>query len=103
MELSCLMNFRFFQIPPANLSEIIPNASLEAIDLIQQLCSWDPQRRPTAEQSLQHPFFHVGAWVPYPLKDPFHPTTSQTGKVLITIGIPGLFLLTYITATGRAT
>ncbi|OAY84446.1 Cyclin-dependent kinase F-3 [Ananas comosus] len=57
MELSCLMNFRFFQ----------------------QLCSWDPQRRPTAEQSLQHPFFHVGAWVPYPLKDPFHPTTSQTG------------------------
>ncbi|RCV39957.1 hypothetical protein SETIT_9G012900v2 [Setaria italica] len=47
------------QIPPRNLWELIPNASLEAIDLIQRLCSWDPQRRPTAEQALQHPFFNV--------------------------------------------
>ncbi|RRT61269.1 hypothetical protein GW17_00046418 [Ensete ventricosum] len=55
-------NFVFYlmkKFQPANLSDIIPNASLEAIDLILQLCSWDPQRRPTAEQSLQHPFFHV--------------------------------------------
>lgn len=73
------INFRFFQIPPANLSEIIPNASLEALDLIRQLCSWDPLKRPTAEQSLQHPFFHVRTWVPASLQDPFAPKPNRTG------------------------
>ncbi|XP_027334528.1 serine/threonine-protein kinase MHK isoform X2 [Abrus precatorius] len=57
-------------VPPMKLSDIIPNASLEAIDLITQLLSWDPSRRPDADQSLQHPFFQVDAWVPCPLSDP---------------------------------
>ncbi|KDP45288.1 hypothetical protein JCGZ_15153 [Jatropha curcas] len=65
-----LMNICYSEISPANLSEIIPNASIEAIDLIMQLCSWDPLKRPTADQSLQHPFFHVGMWIPYPIRDP---------------------------------
>ncbi|XP_061337723.1 serine/threonine-protein kinase MHK [Gastrolobium bilobum] len=57
-------------VPPMKLTDIIPNASLEAIDLITQLLSWDPSRRPDADQSLQHPFFHVDTWVPYSLSDP---------------------------------
>ncbi|KQK12145.1 cyclin-dependent kinase F-3 [Brachypodium distachyon] len=69
---------QFFQIPPRNLWELIPNASLEAIDLIQQLCSWDPKRRPTAEQSLHHPFFNVGKWVPRPLHDASYPRTNES-------------------------
>ncbi|XP_074563574.1 cyclin-dependent kinase F-3-like isoform X3 [Curcuma longa] len=73
--------FNIFQFPPADISDIIPNASLEAIDLILQLCSWDPQRRPTAEQSLQHPFFHVGTWVPCPLQDPCQPKIKQAGQL----------------------
>lgn len=77
MNLPRSINFRFFQIPPANLSDIIPSASLEAIDLIQKLCSWDPMKRPTAEQALQHPFFHVRTWVPSPLEDPFASKTKQ--------------------------
>ncbi|GMP90294.1 hypothetical protein CsSME_00041492 [Camellia sinensis var. sinensis] len=56
--ISLLINISYSEIMPANVSDIIPNASLEAIDLIKQLCSWDPLRRPTADQSLQHPFFH---------------------------------------------
>ncbi|XP_042517344.1 serine/threonine-protein kinase MHK-like isoform X2 [Macadamia integrifolia] len=77
MNVSRLINFSFSKIEPANLSDIIHNASLEAIDLITQLCSWNPQRRPTAEQALQHPFFHVGMWVPYPLRDPFQPKSNN--------------------------
>ncbi|CAM0878063.1 unnamed protein product [Alopecurus aequalis] len=69
MNLPRSSSFQFFQIPPSNLWGRIPNASLEAIDLIKQLCSWDPRRRPTAEQALQHPFFNVGKWVPRPLHD----------------------------------
>uniref|UniRef100_A0A5B6YNW8 cyclin-dependent kinase n=1 Tax=Davidia involucrata TaxID=16924 RepID=A0A5B6YNW8_DAVIN len=68
--ISRLINITCSEIMPANLSDIIPNASLEAIDLIKQLCSWDPLRRPTADQALQHPFFYVGMWVPPPLRDP---------------------------------
>ncbi|KAK3405906.1 hypothetical protein EUGRSUZ_K02126 [Eucalyptus grandis] len=59
------------EILPANLSAMIPNASSEAIDLIMLLCSWDPSKRPTAEQSLQHPFFNVSKRVPFPLRDPY--------------------------------
>ncbi|KAK9282448.1 hypothetical protein L1049_005366 [Liquidambar formosana] len=76
---SQLINISYSEILPANLSDIIPNASLEAIDLIIQLCSWDPLRRPTAEQSLQHPFFHVGMWVPHPLQDPLQLKPNITG------------------------
>ncbi|XP_042514921.1 serine/threonine-protein kinase MHK-like isoform X1 [Macadamia integrifolia] len=75
MNVSRLINFS--KIGPAKLSHIIPNASLEAIDLITQLCSWDPRRRLTAEQALQHPFFHVGMWVPFPLREPFQPNSNH--------------------------
>ncbi|GMH25829.1 hypothetical protein Nepgr_027672 [Nepenthes gracilis] len=69
--ISQLINISYSGLMPANLSEMIPNASFEAIDLIRRLCSWDPHRRPTAEQCLQHPFFHVGIQVPRPIHDPF--------------------------------
>ncbi|XP_077229546.1 protein kinase superfamily protein isoform X2 [Tasmannia lanceolata] len=81
INLSRLASFSFLKINPVNLSYIIPNASLEAIDLIVQLCSWDPLKRPTAEQSLQHPFFHVGSWVPCPLRDPFQTESTQSGTM----------------------
>ncbi|XP_054780400.1 serine/threonine-protein kinase MHK [Prosopis cineraria] len=57
-------------VPPSKLSDIIPNASSEAVDLITQLLSWDPSRRPDADHALQHPFFHVSTWVPCPIHDP---------------------------------
>ncbi|KAL7154283.1 hypothetical protein ABFS83_04G224100 [Erythranthe nasuta] len=62
--ISRLADITYSDIIPANLSQIIPYASSEAIDLIKQLCSWDPLKRPTADQCLQHPFFHVTKWVP---------------------------------------
>ncbi|KAL6338392.1 hypothetical protein AAG906_020476 [Vitis piasezkii] len=78
--ISRLLSVSYSEILPANLSDIIPNASLEATDLIMQLCSWDPLGRPTAEQALKHPFFHVGKWVPHPLPDPFQMKQNDTAK-----------------------
>lgn len=41
----------------------MPSASPEAVDLITAMCQWDPNRRPTAVQCLQHPYFQVRpAW-----------------------------------------
>ncbi|KAI8523297.1 hypothetical protein RHMOL_Rhmol13G0062400 [Rhododendron molle] len=106
--IALLISISYSEIMPTNLSDIIPNASLEAIDLIkvgalctiltlcsseflifvdgsklwnvsilcflrdfaQQLCSWDPLRRPTADQCLLHPFFQVGMRIPRPVWDP---------------------------------
>ncbi|GAB2226316.1 hypothetical protein Droror1_Dr00022118 [Drosera rotundifolia] len=72
-----LINISYSEFFPANLSEIISHASLEAIDLISQLFHWDPQKRPTAEQCLQHPFF-VGMWIPRPIHDQLHFTQPCT-------------------------
>ncbi|KAG2485704.1 hypothetical protein HYH03_015589 [Edaphochlamys debaryana] len=60
LKLAAAMNFRFPQFAPTPLSKIITNACPEAIDLMTQLCQWDPNRRPTAVQALQHPYFAVG-------------------------------------------
>ncbi|KAM7270286.1 hypothetical protein ACFE04_029500 [Oxalis oulophora] len=50
-----------------SLSERIPSASNEAINLIGSLLSWDPCKRPTALMALQHPFFnscdHDAQWI----------------------------------------
>ncbi|KAL1524046.1 hypothetical protein AB1Y20_018960 [Prymnesium parvum] len=61
------MNFKFPQFVTAPLSQLIPSASPEAIDLITELLRWDPAKRPTAMQALQHPFFTVGVPVERPV------------------------------------
>ncbi|KAL6175822.1 hypothetical protein ACLB2K_052461 [Fragaria x ananassa] len=53
-----LMNIPKFE--PENdcgLRACIPNASQLALDLIGSLLSWDPAKRPSAEEALQHPFY----------------------------------------------
>ncbi|XVF21332.1 hypothetical protein REPUB_Repub12eG0081700 [Reevesia pubescens] len=79
--ISRLINITYSEILPTNLSDIIPNACSEAIDLIMQLCSWDPLKRPTADQALQHPFFNVGACVPGTLlHDPLELRLNNIGE-----------------------
>ena len=45
--------------PAADLHLLLPGASPEAVDLIQSLCQWNPDQRPTASLALAHPFFKV--------------------------------------------
>ena len=52
-----LIGIKFPNNSGMDLEKIIPEASSEAIDLIKQMLKWDPNRRSTANNLLNHPFF----------------------------------------------
>ncbi|KAI4312972.1 hypothetical protein MLD38_037756 [Melastoma candidum] len=62
------INYNFPQLAGCPLSALIPSASEDAISLISALCSWDPNRRPTALEALQHPFFQSCYYIPPSLR-----------------------------------
>ncbi|GMH14401.1 hypothetical protein Nepgr_016242 [Nepenthes gracilis] len=62
------MNYQFPQVPGVHLPVLTPSASKDAVNLIASLCSWDPCKRPTAAEVLQHPFFQNCFYVPPSLR-----------------------------------
>lgn len=61
LKLATQMGFRYPPFVRTPLSQILPTASSEALDLLTDLLQYDPYRRPTASQALQYPFFHANA------------------------------------------
>lgn len=55
--LAAQLNFSFPHYIQTPLATLVPNASPDAIDFMLTVMQWDPAKRPTAEQCLQHPFF----------------------------------------------
>ncbi|KAF2532684.1 hypothetical protein F2Q70_00031401 [Brassica cretica] len=68
LNLASVINYQFPQLPGVHLSNLMPYASAEAVNLVERLCSWDPSNRPTAAEALQHPFFHSCYYVPPSLR-----------------------------------
>ncbi|XP_020548333.1 cyclin-dependent kinase F-4-like isoform X1 [Sesamum indicum] len=69
LELASAINFQFpQQVAAVDLSMLIPGVSEDAISLIASLCSWDPSKRPTAVEALQHPFFQSCFYIPPSLR-----------------------------------
>ncbi|XP_026401872.1 cyclin-dependent kinase F-4-like [Papaver somniferum] len=68
LQLANSINYQFPQLPGVHLSVLIPSASDDATNLISSLCSWDPNKRPTAAEALQHPFFQSCYYVPPSLR-----------------------------------
>ncbi|CAL5432006.1 unnamed protein product [Camellia sinensis] len=62
------INYQFPQLSGVHLSVLIPSASEDAINLITLLCSWNPCKRPTALEALQHPFFQSCFYIPPSLR-----------------------------------
>nr|XP_012151490.1 PREDICTED: serine/threonine-protein kinase MAK isoform X4 [Megachile rotundata] len=51
-QLAAAMNFKFPNFTRTSLSVLIPNASQEAVILMEDMLRWNPIKRPTAQQSL---------------------------------------------------
>ncbi|PIN02686.1 MAPK related serine/threonine protein kinase [Handroanthus impetiginosus] len=73
LELASAINYQFPQVAGVHLSVLIPGVSEDAINLIASLCSWDPRKRPTAMEALQHPFFQSCFYVPPSLRSKADP------------------------------
>ncbi|PIK46399.1 hypothetical protein BSL78_16718 [Apostichopus japonicus] len=59
-QLAARMNFRFPTCVPTHLRSLIPNASKDGIQLMVDMMLWNPQKRPSAAQSLRYSYFQVG-------------------------------------------
>ncbi|KXJ14440.1 MAPK/MAK/MRK overlapping kinase [Exaiptasia diaphana] len=51
------MNFNFPQKKGTGISKLLPHASPECIELIELLCTYDPDERISAKQAIRHPYF----------------------------------------------
>lgn len=56
-QLAAKIGLTFPQFQPTSLASIMPNASPDAIQLMTEMLRFDPQKRITAAQILQHPYF----------------------------------------------
>jgi len=51
------MEFNFPQKTGTGIDKLLPHVSLDCLDLLKQMLAYDPEKRITAEQVLQHDYF----------------------------------------------
>lgn len=68
LKLASQLGFKFPKFVRTPLETLIPNASPEAIKLMEDLMQFDPKKRPTSSQALQYPYFQVGISIPKALR-----------------------------------
>ncbi|KAL5721687.1 cyclin-dependent kinase [Ranunculus cassubicifolius] len=56
-EIAETIEYQFPQALAVSLSKMMPTASKSAIDIMNSLLSWNPNKRPTPQEALQHSFF----------------------------------------------
>jgi protein kinase len=61
------LGIRFPTTTPVGLTSVVPNASPLALSLLSEMLRFDPTRRPSASQALQHDFFKVNPVVVPPV------------------------------------
>ena len=51
------MNFNFPHKKGTGIERLLPHVSADAVDLIYQMCTYDPDERMSAKQALRHSYF----------------------------------------------
>lgn len=96
LRLAQAMKFKFPFFTPTPLSQLVPNASKEALHLLKDMLAFDPLKRPTAAMALEYPYFKnhpqdcilpkVGAMtkqvVPPSKPNPPRPAPTNENKVM---------------------
>ncbi|KYN15136.1 PREDICTED: serine/threonine-protein kinase ICK [Trachymyrmex cornetzi] len=85
-QLATAMNFKFPNFTRTSLAVLIPNASQEAVILMEDMLQWNPIKRPTAQQSLRYPYFQVGD--PHIINSKKIGVVSQRELVMNKINLP---------------
>lgn len=62
-QLSQAMNFKFPQFSRTPLASLVPNAGDAGVSLMEDLLSWDPDKRPTAVQALRSGIIHHAPFI----------------------------------------
>lgn len=57
IQLAKKIDMKFPSCAGTSISQIVPDASKDGIDFINEMLKWDPQQRPMAADLLKHPFF----------------------------------------------
>ncbi|XP_033193895.1 serine/threonine-protein kinase ICK isoform X3 [Bombus vosnesenskii] len=85
-QLAAAMNFKFPNFSRTSLTVLIPNASQEAVILMEDMLQWNPIKRPTAQQSLRYPYFQTN--IPRMINSTKIGVTSQRDLVLNKVNLP---------------
>jgi serine/threonine protein kinase len=91
LQLALRMNFKFPNFSPTPLKKLIPNASPQAIEFLQLLLQYDPNKRPTAAEALEHPFLkNAGSFVSNQPQSTSHAraVASSTNRGTVVISSP---------------
>ncbi|XP_055641102.1 serine/threonine-protein kinase dyf-5 [Toxorhynchites rutilus septentrionalis] len=56
-KLATTIQFRFPECPKIPLESLVIRATSSAVQLLEDYLQWDPEKRPTAQQSLKYPYF----------------------------------------------
>lgn len=77
MRLASAISYKFPNVNVTPLSSLMRHASSDALDLMNICLAWDPVKRPTCADVLQHPYFQVG--MPSAASDaPFKPPEKDS-------------------------
>uniref|UniRef100_A0A182KA20 non-specific serine/threonine protein kinase n=1 Tax=Anopheles christyi TaxID=43041 RepID=A0A182KA20_9DIPT len=56
-KLAATIQFRFPECPKIPLATLVTRAGTAGIQLLEDLLLWEPEKRPTAQQSMKYPYF----------------------------------------------
>jgi len=54
-----MIHFRYPDCIKVPLSSVVSRCSQNGLDLLEDMLAYDPDKRPTAQQSLKYPYFHA--------------------------------------------
>lgn len=79
LQMAKKIKLKFPTCAGTSLSQVVPDAGREALDFLSSMLKWDPNKRSTASDLLNHPFF-TNFPIPNRITTPEYSSTNIVGK-----------------------